>query len=354
MQLRCTRSTWLRRLAAADEATPAAPASPQGLAGFLAESGGLLRRQGKPLADRFRELTARYLQFQQQLLTPLLDQWRQFRVLTARYVELVWGDRRSFSLLFLQAPVVAFILLIGFWTMPFRGVVSPFDAYVGRDGALTDEGAKALGKWKMKVRLGDEDREISGIEAYDLYRHLPSAEVLSDSPDQAGQAAPVPVEVQYQGRPFTLTPKDQHRVRQDFERLNPRNTYTLLFMLVVVVMWFGCNNAAKEIVKEDAIYRRERAVNLGVLPYLASKFVVLSVITALHTLLLMGIVFGALELRGRLMPGYSGPPPDFRLDYATMFGIFALLAMQPASPSACCCRRASRLRIGPTLCCPTY
>src|SRR5262249_5330878 len=66
----------------------------------------------------------------------------------------------------------------------------------------------------------------------------------------------------------------------DHEGINPRYTYVLLFILVMIVLWCGCNNAAKEIVKEEAIYGRERAVNLGILPYLASKFLVLSIITA--------------------------------------------------------------------------
>src|SRR5262249_51214195 len=62
---------------------------------------------------------------------------------------------------------------------------------------------------------------------------------------------------------------------------DPRYPYTLLFMLSVVMLWFGCNNACREIVKEEAIYTRERGVNLRVGPYLASKFLVLTVITTL-------------------------------------------------------------------------
>ena len=61
----------------------------------------------------------------------------------------------------------------------------------------------------------------------------------------------------------------------------------LLSIVVIAVLWFGCNNAAKEIVKEEAIYGRERAVNLRILPYLGSKFLVLGVIAALQTLLFM-------------------------------------------------------------------
>src|ERR1035438_9691561 len=76
--------------------------------------------------------------------------------------------------------------------------------------------------------------------------------------------------------------------------IDPTNTYILAYLIVVTVLWFGCNNAAKEIVKEEAIYLRERAVNLGILPYLASKFLVLSLITILHTFLLMVVIYGSL------------------------------------------------------------
>ena len=126
----------------------------------------------------------------------------------------------------------------------------------------------------------------------------------------------------------------------------------LLFMLVVVVMWFGCNNAAKEIVKEEAIYSRERAVNLGVLPYLASKFLVLSVITTLHALILMALVFGSLEGRPRSSPALCAPPPEFQLGYPAMFGVLALLSMTGVA-FGCCCRRASPRPTAPTPCCPT-
>ena len=125
------------------------------------EQRGARSRLGKPLAERFRRLTEQYLHFRQ-LLTPVLDQWRQFRVLTARYVELLLGDRRGLALLLLQAPIVAAVILVGFWSMPFRGVVSPFDAYVGADGELTPDAKKLLGEWEMKVQLRRPNRGDDG------------------------------------------------------------------------------------------------------------------------------------------------------------------------------------------------
>lgn len=64
----------------------------------------------------------------------------------------------------------------------------------------------------------------------------------------------------------------------------------LLFLLAVSSYWFGCNNAAKEIVKERTIYVRERDFNLFVGSYYASKLLLLSVCSAVQVLLLFGVV----------------------------------------------------------------
>src|SRR5262249_23455517 len=111
------------------------------------------------------------------------------------------------------------------------------------------------------------------------------------------------------------------------EGINPRYTYMLLFILVMVVLWFGCNNAAKEIVKEEAIYARERAVNLGIVPYLASKFLVLTIITAFHALLLMLLLFGSLEVLHRIdAHKFSVPPSSLMVSYPTLYGLLILLS----------------------------
>jgi ABC-type multidrug transport system ATPase subunit len=59
-----------------------------------------------------------------------------------------------------------------------------------------------------------------------------------------------------------------------------------MFFAYLATLWFGCSNAAQEVVKEIAIYRRERLVGVGAHSYLASKFLFLVAITALQTLLL--------------------------------------------------------------------
>ena len=74
------------------------------------------------------------------------------------------------------------------------------------------------------------------------------------------------------------------------------------FVLALVAVWFGTSIAAREIIRERAVYSRERMVNLGILPYLGSKLVVLSLIVGLQCLLLF-ISLKLLRLGGLVMPG---------------------------------------------------
>ncbi|HUE81586.1 MAG TPA: ABC transporter ATP-binding protein/permease, partial [Pyrinomonadaceae bacterium] len=62
------------------------------------------------------------------------------------------------------------------------------------------------------------------------------------------------------------------------------------FVLALVAIWFGASVTAREIVKERPVYRRERMVNLGLLPYLGSKLFVLSLIVGVQCILLFGIL----------------------------------------------------------------
>jgi ABC-type multidrug transport system ATPase subunit/pSer/pThr/pTyr-binding forkhead associated (FHA) protein len=73
-------------------------------------------------------------------------------------------------------------------------------------------------------------------------------------------------------------------------------TATTMFLLGVAAIWFGCSNAAREIVAEVAIYRRERMVGLGIPSYVASKLVVLGALCAFQCAVLLFIVgtFGRL------------------------------------------------------------
>jgi ABC-type multidrug transport system ATPase subunit len=76
-------------------------------------------------------------------------------------------------------------------------------------------------------------------------------------------------------------------------------SYTLFFMAVASI-WFGCSNAAREIVGERPILMRERMIGMDVAPYLASKLLVLGALSAIQCLMLLGITAAWRDLAGSL------------------------------------------------------
>ena len=83
------------------------------------------------------------------------------------------------------------------------------------------------------------------------------------------------------------------------------------FVLSLVAVWFGTSVSAREIVREKPVYQRERMVNLGILPYLASKLFVLGFIVGLQCFLLF-VPLKFFDLIGAMpMPGESFGIPQF-------------------------------------------
>lgn len=83
------------------------------------------------------------------------------------------------------------------------------------------------------------------------------------------------------------------------------------FVLSLVAVWFGTSVSAREIVRERPVYKRERMVNLGLLPYLASKLFVLGLIVSLQCLMLF-VPLKFFDLVGLMpMPGDLQGVPQF-------------------------------------------
>jgi ABC-type multidrug transport system permease subunit len=74
------------------------------------------------------------------------------------------------------------------------------------------------------------------------------------------------------------------------ERDHASRAVNLMFLLAISSFWFGCNNAAKELVKERTIYTRERDFNLLVSSYFSSKILLLTLFSAIQTVALFAIV----------------------------------------------------------------
>ncbi|MET7684946.1 FHA domain-containing protein [Streptomyces sp. NPDC005423] len=91
------------------------------------------------------------------------------------------------------------------------------------------------------------------------------------------------------------------------DRLTRETAMNALLILCVGGVLTGAANAVRELVKERAIYRRERAVGLSRSAYLLSKIVVLGAITVLQAIVLtlvalLGVNLNAPGGKGVLMP----------------------------------------------------
>jgi ABC-type multidrug transport system ATPase subunit/pSer/pThr/pTyr-binding forkhead associated (FHA) protein len=64
----------------------------------------------------------------------------------------------------------------------------------------------------------------------------------------------------------------------------------VLFVFTCAALWVGFSSSLQEIVKESAIYLRERLVNLGLFAYLGSKVLILAALAILQTLLMVLVI----------------------------------------------------------------
>ncbi|MFB7589037.1 FHA domain-containing protein [Streptomyces sp. NPDC056169] len=108
--------------------------------------------------------------------------------------------------------------------------------------------------------------------------------------------------------------------------LNPESTLNVLLILCVGGVLTGAANAVRELVKERTIYRRERAVGLSRSAYLASKVVVLGVITVVQAVVLTLVALIGVPLN---VPGGKGVllPPLVEITLAVALLAFTAMML---------------------------
>lgn len=202
------------------------------------------------------------------------DPLKQFSILCSRYLQLLLNDRGNFLILILQAPIIAVILF--FLTAPSTftspSVVNcPRSTYqqagIGRSvfgpGDTADDCKNVLNALQNP---GTNFKVIALLQQHNNDVEATLQEFIQ--PESGGDAQKI------------------------------------LFIMAFAAVMFGCINGAREIVKEEPIYRRERAVNLGIAPYLFSKIAILGVLCLLQSLVLVIVVDGraAFLAQGVLLP----------------------------------------------------
>ena len=178
--------------------------------------------------------------------------WKQFFLLSLRYIELLLNDRANLAILVLQAPIIAIILyfMTSGGTFNVTSVVGCNPISVDRTGVNITQGRIVDCKQNDDLLDGPQGQLILS-QANKTKDELLDASI---APGTGGDAQKI------------------------------------LFIMAFAAVMFGCINGSREIVKEAAIYRRERTVNLGLTPYIFSKFAVLGALSLLQAFVLVFVV----------------------------------------------------------------
>ncbi|MBI2898901.1 MAG: FHA domain-containing protein [Planctomycetes bacterium] len=91
-----------------------------------------------------------------------------------------------------------------------------------------------------------------------------------------------------------------------FDAANELQHRNILLFMTVTAVFCGTFNSFREIVKERAIYKRERMVNLQIVPYILSKLVLLSAFFVVEVFLLLCVVevFEGFDVKGNFLLHY--------------------------------------------------
>jgi ABC-type multidrug transport system ATPase subunit len=188
--------------------------------------------------------------------------WSQFMLLSMRYLELLKNDVGNLLILLLQAPIIAIILVVMVRFALGAGVFDADKMIQCNTEIATPSGPLALPQAQKTGKINCKE-----VQAF-----------LKNDPKGQSYA-------QAQGGP--------EQALQNFIQPGPgagANAQKVLFIMVFGAVLFGCINGAREIVKEAAIYKRERTVNLGIVPYMFSKIAVLSLLCLLQSAVLVFVV----------------------------------------------------------------
>lgn len=196
----------------------------------------------------------------------------QFTLLFQRQIELLRNNTSNLVLLLLQAPIIGLLLILLVRAEVGTGI---FDSnkivqcapQIVQTTVTINPGAPAGSSQPLGI---DTHGKTDSVDCNRIVTFLKS--------DTNGKAYVLKKE---NGSDATAV----NKALQDFilPGGGALNAQRALFIAAFIAVMFGCINGVREIVKENAIYRRERTVNLGIMPYLLSKMIVLGAISLIQS-----------------------------------------------------------------------
>jgi ABC-type multidrug transport system ATPase subunit/pSer/pThr/pTyr-binding forkhead associated (FHA) protein/ABC-type multidrug transport system permease subunit len=191
--------------------------------------------------------------------------WKQLKLLSLRRLELLRNDLPTLLVLLLQAPLVALLLM----------VLIRFELGPG----ILDGNSIVQCVPQIPTSLGDVGLPSPPPGAAPIERAVTCDRIVAL------------LQTDPRGIAYANARGGVSQALQDFEVAGHNgDAQRIVFMLALIPILFGCITGAREIVKEVAIYRRERAVNLGILPYMLSKLLVYTLLALVQVASMVLIV----------------------------------------------------------------
>ncbi|GAC1350133.1 MAG: hypothetical protein NVSMB27_29740 [Ktedonobacteraceae bacterium] len=203
----------------------------------------------------------------------------QFMLLFRRQLELFRNNTSNLVLLFLQAPLIGMLLVLLIRAEVGTGIFDPGNVVqcapqIFQTTVATNPAAPAGSSQPLGI---DTHGKTDSIDCNRIVTFLKT--------DTNGKAY---LSKKENGNNSTAV----NKALQDFilPGGGALNAQRALFIASFIAVMFGCINGVREIVKENAIYRRERTVNLGIIPYLLSKVIFLGVLSLIQSVELLLII----------------------------------------------------------------
>jgi ABC transport system ATP-binding/permease protein len=195
--------------------------------------------------------------------------FKQFLLLSRRNFELLKNDRSTLILLLLQAPLIALLLMLLVKLEVGAGIFDANKAVQCTPRIFTSSAVSATnptGSLGIDTNGKNDLVDCNRIVAF-----------LKNNPDAISYA-------QSKG--------GVNIALQDFIATSTGglNAERALFLIAFIAVLFGVINGTRAIVKEASIYRRERTVNLGIVPYAFSKIFILGLFALYQSAALLLIV----------------------------------------------------------------
>lgn len=206
----------------------------------------------------------------------------QFMLLFQRNLELLKNDKANLIVLLLQAPVIVLFLMllvyfeVGSGLFNSNQIIQCMPQRIDSTFVTQTNPSGVIGIVKAK---GAKDGDTVSCDAIKAYLTSNSNGVKNSNGTTNANGT------QYASKHGGVA-----KALQDFIVPGNISAQRTLFIIVFVAVVLGCINGTREIVKESSIYRRERAVNLGIVPYMLAKVLMLALFALFQSAALILIV----------------------------------------------------------------